>query len=134
MMGGPGMMGGPMMGPRAQQRFAGLDRNRDGAIGMDEFTGHHEAMFDLLDANEDGSVTREEFMSAPHPMTTDTRRSQQRLGRHATRFNQLDRNRDRKLGAEEFRSMGEQAFEPHDLNGDGKLTPDELGHGPRFAQ
>lgn len=129
----PGRGGPGMMGQRAQQRFAALDRNGDGAIDMDEFTGRHEAMIDFLDTNEDGSVTREEFMNAPHPMPADGVRFQQGLGRQAARFNQLDRNRDSKLTAEEFRAGGEQAFKFHDLNNDGKLTPDELGPSPRFA-
>jgi EF hand len=132
--GGPGMMGKPMMGQRAQQRFAELDGNGDGAIERDEFTGRHEAMIDFLDTNEDGSVTREEFINAPHPMPADGVRFQQGLERRAARFNQLDRDHDGELTAEEFRASGEQAFKFHDLNDDGKLTPDELGRGPRFAQ
>jgi EF hand len=42
-----------------QNRFNAMDKNGDGKISRDEFTGR-EAVFNWLDANSDGFITREE--------------------------------------------------------------------------
>jgi Ca2+-binding EF-hand superfamily protein len=49
---------------QAVQRFESMDKDRDGKVSREEFTGP-KARFDLLDRNGDGFLTQEEFVSGP---------------------------------------------------------------------
>jgi Ca2+-binding EF-hand superfamily protein len=46
---------------RAVERFQGMDKDRDGKVSRDEFTGP-KLRFDQLDKNADGYLTQQEFL------------------------------------------------------------------------
>ncbi|MGP0068182.1 MAG: EF-hand domain-containing protein [Isosphaeraceae bacterium] len=46
---------------KAVARFQSMDKDRDGKVSRDEFTGPKER-FDLLDRNSDGQLTEQEFL------------------------------------------------------------------------
>lgn len=60
---------------RARERFARLDRNGDGKVGIDELPDRSDRMFEHVDADGDGQITVEELAQA---------RSERR-GRHGRR-------------------------------------------------
>jgi Ca2+-binding EF-hand superfamily protein len=37
------------------------DANRDGKITREEWTAHHNAMFEHMDANKDGTISKDEI-------------------------------------------------------------------------
>ena len=48
---------------KAVERFKSMDKDRDGKVSREEFTGP-KPRFDLLDRNGDGFVTEQEFFAA----------------------------------------------------------------------
>lgn len=110
----PGMMGG---GPMA--RFQAMDRNGDGAITQDELAAGHDVMFQQMDANGDGVLSKAEFMAMPGM-----------AARRDARFAELDANKDGQIDRPEWQAgAGQPMMALHDLNGDGKITADEMGPG-----
>ncbi len=51
---------------KAFERFQAMDKDRDGKVNRDEFTGP-KARFDQLDKNVDGYLTQEEFLGGAQP-------------------------------------------------------------------
>jgi len=101
------------------QRLKDMDKNGDGKVSRDEFTGQP-GVFDRLDADKDGFVTQKEIPGnaaggAPAPdraMMTQ-------------RFKAMDKDGDGKVSKDEF--MGPtQLFERLDSNSDGFVSPDEM--------
>lgn len=50
--------------PRAQTRFARLDKNTDGVVTKDEFPARFADRFASLDANKDGTISRSEMVES----------------------------------------------------------------------
>ena len=70
--------------PRAQARFARLDKNADGVVTKDEFPARFADRFDALDADKDGKISRSEMVEGA-----------------LQRFDALDLNKDGQVTPEE---------------------------------
>ena len=99
------------------ERFAGLDRNRDGWITRAE-SGMNTAEFNRYDTNSDNRISRFEFeaisSATPSPSTPAVN----------DRFTRFDTNHDGWLSRNEWRGT-ETAFELLDTNRDNRLSRNE---------
>ncbi|MCO6419393.1 hypothetical protein JYK14_24990 [Siccirubricoccus sp. KC 17139] len=113
-----------------QQRFAEADRNRDGALVMEELLSAR-----LMPAATDRGGPDGADRRGAGPRPTHARML-------AMMFRALDANRDAKVTLEEVRPMIEAKFRALDANGDNGITLDEVpaparhhhgphGHGPQ---
>jgi Ca2+-binding EF-hand superfamily protein len=115
---------------RSVVRFDQADRNGDGRIARDEWTGNA-AAFTRMDRNGDGVLTRDEFSTAfadrpagtsGNGATSQTDRS--RREDITARFNRVDRNGDGRIARDEWTGNA-AAFTRMDRNGDGVITREE---------
>lgn len=97
------------------ERFAVLDRNRDGRITEREWSFERDA-FDRADHNGDRAVTRAEFLNE------DTASQRERSATLT-----MDSNRDGRLTQKEWRGASEE-FKRRDGNQDGVLSGTELNN------
>ncbi len=112
----PGPIGNP------QERFKLMDRDGDGKVTRDEFTGP-EALFDRLDANKDGAITKDE---QPKPgALPDSGGAGEGRAFMLNRFKVLDKDGDGKLTRSEFTGVPEN-FDRMDRDQDGTLSSKEL--------
>jgi eukaryotic-like serine/threonine-protein kinase len=88
-----------------QNRFNAMDKNGDGKISRDEFTGP-EWLFERIDVDKDDVITREE------------------VAKFRNRFNAMDKNGDGKISRDEFTGR-EAVFNRLDANSDGVITHEE---------
>lgn len=116
---------------RSTDRLDAMDRNRDGVVTRQEWTGTAEA-FEDRDWNEDGVLSGTELRPG-------ARRGQSRRSRETARgpaqdgfddwtqegFRQLDRNGDGRISASEW-TWEREAFARADHNGDGVVTWSEF--------
>jgi Ca2+-binding EF-hand superfamily protein len=100
-----------------------MDKNNDGQIARDEWTGPAEG-FERLDQNRDGSITRDEAKAGMRG------RGAGRGKRGGMLFGRLDKNNDGQIGRDEWTGSAE-IFDRLDQNNDGALTREELGRGKR---
>ena len=126
--------------------FGHLDRNDDGRLSRDEWSGS-DASWRAMDLDHDGYVTRPEFYAAPRavppvPLDRFSQLDHNRDGVltidewHGDRytFNQLDRNRDGVVSRGEFSAPPAPAipegdrFPVLDRNGDGVISRSEWPH------
>lgn len=95
------------------QRFAGMDTNRDGGVDEAEYVGEYTARLDAqLAASKD----------------TAEKKAQERAGQLKqahVRFGVLDKDRTGKIELAEFSASGVRAFAEQDGDGDGKVVPEE---------
>ena len=99
-----------------QNRFNAMDKNGDGKISRDEFTGR-EAVFNWLDADKDGFITREET----RVLGAGGGGGQ---GFMAPQLRAMDKDGDGKISREEFKGP-EPMFDRIDTNKDGFIIPAE---------
>lgn len=104
----------------AADRFASLDRNRDGLVSADEYSA--DALFSLLDADRNYRVTAAELDAVLGAQGDG-------MPSAADRIRNLDRNGDGELNDEELRNAAEARFQWLDKNDDGKLDLSELKSG-----
>jgi len=100
----------------AMRGLDAADSDGDGAIDEAEFAGAQAAQFARMDADRGGDLTADEYAQAlgPRPPVT---------------FDSLDVDRDARVGRAEFSAAGNALFRSMDLDGDGRLTPDEVARG-----
>jgi Ca2+-binding EF-hand superfamily protein len=109
-------------------RFKALDKNADGKVSRDEFTGRP-AMFDRVDANKDGFLEAAEVKalvaSASKPAAPAPG-----AGQPGARIMAMDRNGDGKVSRDEY-TGAPALFDRLDSDGDGVLVKNEAAEGPK---
>jgi Ca2+-binding EF-hand superfamily protein len=99
--------------PDVSPPFRGFDRNRDGAITLEEMTAASDERLKRMDRNGDGAITRAEF-DAYH--ASEARQRADRI------FRALDRNRDGRITANEARNSREQRLMRCDFDKKGSVS------------
>jgi len=107
---GPGP-GGPAAAAAFRQRVLAMDKNDDGKVSKEEFTGQP-GLFARFDANKDGVLSRDELPGG------------EAVAGGGERFRAMDKNGDGKLSRDEFAGPP-QVFDRFDANKDGFLTMQE---------
>ncbi len=102
---------------RRADRFAQLDRNRDGVISRNEWRSTADR-FNQLDLNRDGRITPDELR-----INRDGQRQNQNM-----RFRGMDQNNDGMISRREWRG-NDQSFRNQDRNRDGILSGSEVRPG-----
>jgi hypothetical protein len=122
---GDGVLSGAEVSAGAEhdrlERFVGLDRDRDGAISLNEWDRSRPA-FERRDLNRDGRITPDEF-SAPAAAGTSGRRSAA-----------YDAGFER--GAQEGRAQAREdrvRNQPYDVEGQRELETADSGYDTRFG-
>jgi len=115
-----------------ENRFAALDRNRDGRLNQNEWNVNA-ALFAHVDANHDGTVSRREFLGLEYDSSPDWGQRDEDDPDTSERFEQLDRNRDGVVTMNEW-PRTERAFQRRDVDRSGAIEPDELPGGARQSQ
>lgn len=103
--------------------FSSMDANKDGSVAKDEYAKYRNRKFERLDANKDGSISKAEYMTPPrggHPS------GRAQIAREM-RFKQINTSGSGAISKAEWDAETDARFAKRDRNGDGKLTPDELG-------
>lgn len=100
-----------------RERFSALDKNGDGKVSKDEFTGPP-ARFAQLDADHDGFITLQESRAPIAAAVGDGRMLPPRL-------KAMDKNSDGKVSRDEFTGPAAR-FDRIDADGDGFLTLQEV--------
>lgn len=104
-------------GPKPDELFGQLDKNKDGNVAADEVGDDHKPLFNRLvrrgDKNDDGMLSKDEFLQASKDQPA---KGDQRQGGRGGR---------RGLGMAPGIDPG-KVFDNLDTNKDGKLTLDEL--------
>ncbi|HEY2157669.1 MAG TPA: EF-hand domain-containing protein [Isosphaeraceae bacterium] len=108
-------------------RFKALDKNGDGKVSRDEFTGRP-AMFDRVDANKDGYLEAAEVKALVASATKQA--AAPGAPQPGARIMTMDKNGDGKVSREEY-SGPPALFDRLDSNSDGFLVRDEAAEGPR---
>ncbi|MFO0997356.1 MAG: hypothetical protein U1F33_11795 [Alphaproteobacteria bacterium] len=103
--------------------FSAMDENKDGVVTKEEYKKYRDAKFARLDANKDGSISKTEFMASPRG---GHRGEHGQMAREA-RFKEINTSGSGSISKAEWDADTEARFAKLDKNGDGKLTPDELG-------
>lgn len=108
-------------GPHVPPLFLRLDRDHDRALEKAEVLRPREERFAKLDANGDGRITADELDA----------HLKQRLQRRLVRMRyrmlaRLDADGDGVISKREFTARAMRRFARIDLNGDGRVVPEEL--------
>ena len=111
---GAGMGGG--MGPNGMM---GLPRAADAVSAWSA------RIFSRMDTNQDGGITGDELAILANPTVAAMGGSRMRA-----MIVQSDANRDSRISAEEFAAGAQRMFNRLDVNGDGRLSDDELPRPP----
>ena len=114
---GPGLPG--MGGPGGGAGLFSLPRTAD---AVPPWSGQ---LFTRLDANQDGSITGNEMAILANPMVASMGGSRLRA-----MIAQSDANRDSRISPEEMTAGAQRMFNRMDVNGDGRLSDEELPRPP----
>jgi Ca2+-binding EF-hand superfamily protein len=96
------------------------DANGDGKISLDEYLTAATVRFQQIDKQNTGNVSADQIANSPHAAKRIERRAKG-LVKH------LDSADKGYVTQDEFVAAAKTRFAKLDRNGDGKLTPDELG-------
>lgn len=97
-----------------------MDTNGDGRISLDEYLAAAAARFKQIDTHNKGSVDAAQLASSPMAAERLLRRAKMMVMR-------LDTTGNGYVTQDEFMAATTKRFARLDRNGDGKLSPDELG-------
>ena len=132
---GQGGMGGMKVDPEAiKARWKKMDRDGDGKVSKDEYTGDFD--FDRLDTDKDGFLTDADAKALPGMMGgMGGPGAPKGPGRMPTpeeitkRFAELDKDQNGKVEPAEMPEGLRDRMLKADANGDGALSPEEFGEG-----
>lgn len=118
----------------AQQLFAKLDTNRDGAVTQAEAAAFKQTRgermgdkrFDRLDSNKDGVISRSEFDSAHQSMAGHRSGMKMHGGFAGRMFTMADGNKDGRVTIQEATAAATAHFDAADSNHDGTLSAEEM--------
>ena len=139
---GQGGMGGGGKGPdpeAVKARWKKMDRDGDGKVSKDEYTGDFE--FERLDADKDGFLTDADLAKLGEAMGGGGRGgapggkpaplSPEEI---AKRFAEMDKDQSGKVEGAEMPEMLRERMLKADADGDGALSKDEFAEGRKKAQ
>ena len=109
-----------------------MDSNGDGRISLDEFVAAASARFKSIDTQNKGSIDAADIASSPEAVKRIDHRADAIVKR-------LDTAGNGYVTKDEFLAAAQDRFARMDVNGDGKLAPDELAmprgpHGDKSAK
>ena len=104
----------------SDRTFETLDRNRNGRLERNEWTGNAD-QFDRLDANGNNILSRAEAVAEAGAVGTS--------GALSREFNELDINADGRLTIQEW-NWNRRTFDQQDANRDGFVTQREFTGAP----
>ncbi|MEM9030071.1 MAG: hypothetical protein AAGC70_17035 [Pseudomonadota bacterium] len=112
---------GPRRGARALQMLRRANVNNDNVVTKDEVMAAVDKRFDRMDRNDDNALD---------PADADTFRKEMITYRTDRFLNRFDSRASGRVTRDAFLKYAEERFARRDLNGDGRITRDEVG-GPR---
>lgn len=118
--------------------FVEIDTGNTGVVSRERFIAHRMTFFDKLDADKDGLLSRAEFVKLaeppfspppPDPATLGSRRAG-----YDQQFSAIDTNDDGKVSKPEFQVSAALSFREFDIDGDGRVTREEVMLLERIAE
>ena len=113
-------------GPDAPRRIMAMDKDDDGKVSKEEYTGPA-PLFDRLDADKDGSITRREAAAVRERGVAGappSGRPGRIMGMATARFEELDADKDGKVSKDEYKGSA-SVFNGLDADKDGFVTKKE---------
>lgn len=117
--GGAGMQGGGRIDPElVKARWKAMDKDGDGKVSRDEYTG--EFPFERVDQDKDGFLTEADLKGFKGPGAGPTQEELER------RFGELDKDASGKVEAAECPEANRERMLKADADGDGALSKEEF--------
>ncbi len=118
--------------------FTEIDTAKSGVVTRAQFVAHRMKTFDQLDADKDGMLSRAEFLKLAEPPFAppppDPATLVRRRAFYDQEFGSIDTNDDGKVSRAEFETSAALSFRESDIDGDGRVTREEVMLLERIAQ